>query len=235
MRHAIFTTRGLLLSTSAVLALLGVAPTSAFATITTNWVVYGADRGSGLMTLGPADNGGYDILSMTGTIDGNPITLLGGQPGWLPGLPNSNTPPGVTAAPAYSVDGLTFDNIVYPASNSPDIPCFGPTTSSSNQFADAYGILFNYNGGEGEIWGNGTAPPYIFGPPGAYTFEVATGISTPASGDTPQTPIISYYNGDVGFQVGVPEPSTWAMIIVGFAGLGFAGYRRQSKTALVAG
>ncbi|MFY9969927.1 MAG: hypothetical protein WAK41_11050, partial [Roseiarcus sp.] len=63
MRHAIFTTRGLLLSTSAVLALLGVAPTSAFATITTNWVVYGADRGSGLMTLGPADNGGYDILS----------------------------------------------------------------------------------------------------------------------------------------------------------------------------
>ena len=46
------------------------------------------------MTLGPADNGGYDILSMTGTIDGNPITLLGGQPGWLPGLPNSNTPPG---------------------------------------------------------------------------------------------------------------------------------------------
>jgi hypothetical protein len=28
---------------------------------------------------------------------------------------------------------------------------------------------------------------------------------------------------------GVPEPSTWAMMILGFAGLGFAGYRRGAK------
>jgi hypothetical protein len=29
----------------------------------------------------------------------------------------------------------------------------------------------------------------------------------------------------------VPEPSTWAMLLIGFAGIGFAGYRRQrSKT-----
>ena len=27
----------------------------------------------------------------------------------------------------------------------------------------------------------------------------------------------------------VPEPSTWAMMLLGFAGLGFAGYRRGSK------
>jgi PEP-CTERM motif len=36
-----------------------------------------------------------------------------------------------------------------------------------------------------------------------------------------------------GFQfdyiVTVPEPSTWAMLLVGFAGLGFAGYRRSGK------
>ena len=25
----------------------------------------------------------------------------------------------------------------------------------------------------------------------------------------------------------VPEPSTWAMMLIGFAGLGFAGYRRR--------
>src|ERR1700737_3929024 len=30
---------------------------------------------------------------------------------------------------------------------------------------------------------------------------------------------------------GVPEPSTWAMMILGFAGLGFMGYRRKSKPA----
>jgi hypothetical protein len=30
----------------------------------------------------------------------------------------------------------------------------------------------------------------------------------------------------------VPEPSTWAMMLLGFAGLGFMGYRRKNKTAL---
>ncbi len=209
----------------------GLAPAIAAATtVTTNWVVYGADHGSGLLTYGPADNGGYDILSFTGTIDGNPVTLLGGQPGWLPGPPNSNTPPGVTAAPQYSTDGLTYDNIYYPG-DSPDIPCFGPTTTDSNQNADAYGILFTYNGGEGEIWGNGTHAPYIFGAPGAYTFEVATGIATPEDDTTnpytPQTPVVSYYNGDVGFQVGVPEPSTWALMLTGFA-LAGASLRRRA-------
>jgi PEP-CTERM motif len=28
---------------------------------------------------------------------------------------------------------------------------------------------------------------------------------------------------------GVPEPSTWAMMVLGFAGLGFAGYRRAAR------
>jgi PEP-CTERM motif len=33
---------------------------------------------------------------------------------------------------------------------------------------------------------------------------------------------------------GVPEPSTWAMMILGFAGIGFMAYRRKSQPALVA-
>jgi hypothetical protein len=32
----------------------------------------------------------------------------------------------------------------------------------------------------------------------------------------------------------VPEPSTWAMMILGFAGLGIMVYRRKSKPALLA-
>jgi hypothetical protein len=32
----------------------------------------------------------------------------------------------------------------------------------------------------------------------------------------------------------VPEPSTWAMLLLGFAGIGFMAYRRKSKPALVA-
>jgi hypothetical protein len=32
----------------------------------------------------------------------------------------------------------------------------------------------------------------------------------------------------------VPEPSTWAMLLLGFAGLGFMAYRRKAKPALMA-
>jgi hypothetical protein len=34
---------------------------------------------------------------------------------------------------------------------------------------------------------------------------------------------------------GVPEPSTWAMMLIGFAGLGFASHRRTRKPILAAG
>jgi hypothetical protein len=34
--------------------------------------------------------------------------------------------------------------------------------------------------------------------------------------------------------VGAPEPSTWAMMLLGFAGLGFLGYRKACKGTLAA-
>jgi hypothetical protein len=42
--------------------------------------------------------------------------------------------------------------------------------------------------------------------------------------------------GKTGTIVGTPEPSTWAMMLLGFAGLGFAGYRkaRSARAALSA-
>jgi PEP-CTERM motif-containing protein len=36
------------------------------------------------------------------------------------------------------------------------------------------------------------------------------------------------------FTASVPEPSTWAMMILGFAGVGFMAYRRKSNPALMA-
>ena len=54
-------------------------------------------------------------------------------------------------------------------------------------------------------------------------------------------------NADVSYQPGmdegyavftpvspVPEPATWAMMLLGFAGIGFMAYRRKSKPALMA-
>jgi hypothetical protein len=31
----------------------------------------------------------------------------------------------------------------------------------------------------------------------------------------------------------IPEPSTWVMMLVGFAGLGFAGYRRATRGSVL--
>jgi hypothetical protein len=49
----------------------------------------------------------------------------------------------------------------------------------------------------------------------------------------------SFVNGDpflaaITATSGVPEPSTWLLMLVGFAGLGFAGYRKQrDDTSLI--
>jgi PEP-CTERM motif len=42
------------------------------------------------------------------------------------------------------------------------------------------------------------------------------------------------FDGTATATAAVPEPSTWAMMILGFAGLGFMAYRRKSKPALMA-
>jgi hypothetical protein len=39
------------------------------------------------------------------------------------------------------------------------------------------------------------------------------------------------FGGSAQLTTGVPEPSTWAMMLVGFAGLGFAAYRQRTKLA----
>jgi PEP-CTERM motif len=45
------------------------------------------------------------------------------------------------------------------------------------------------------------------------------------------TLVIDVTTGGVG---AVPEPSTWAMLVLGFAGIGFMAHRRKSKPALMA-
>ena len=43
----------------------------------------------------------------------------------------------------------------------------------------------------------------------------------------------AFPNGEIrGFLHAVPEPSTWAMMILGFAGIGFMAYRRKNKIVL---
>ena len=65
---------------------------------------------------------------------------------------------------------------------------------------------------------------------------VATGNSTTITflNQDPSADFVAALDNVVVSEVlaAVPEPSTWAMMILGFAGVGFMAYRRKSKTAL---
>jgi hypothetical protein len=65
-----------------------------------------------------------------------------------------------------------------------------------------------------DLWFNG-----IGAPPGTEGF----GVAVMADGATPV--VLDYVAGSV------PEPATWAMMLLGFAGLGFLGYRRSGRLA----
>jgi hypothetical protein len=47
-------------------------------------------------------------------------------------------------------------------------------------------------------------------------------------------PTAGYWTASFPTIAAVPEPSTWAMMILGFAGIGFVAYRRKSKPMLMA-
>ena len=59
--------------------------------------------------------------------------------------------------------------------------------------------------------------------------DIATGTNEAGPGFVDQIII----NGSA-ISSSVPEPSTWAMLLLGFTGIGFMAYRRKSKSALMA-
>jgi PEP-CTERM motif len=64
---------------------------------------------------------------------------------------------------------------------------------------------------------------------------VADSVINLGSGFGPNIDLKIVLEGSGDFVLGraVPEPSTWAMMLVGFAGLGFAGYRSTQRRAAV--
>jgi hypothetical protein len=69
-----------------------------------------------------------------------------------------------------------------------------------------------------------------------YTYQgLATADSitfTFLSGDPPNDFSSGFDNVVISTVAGVPEPSTWAMMILGFAGVGFLAYRRRNQAVV---
>jgi hypothetical protein len=112
------------------------------------------------------------------------------------------------------------------------------TTSSFDGFQTDVGYL-------GHPFEVGVAPSTVDRNTAAivgFNISVAPGADTDFL--TIMTDAISYTTGNIslssakgarmvaGFAPAIPEPSTWAMMLIGFAGLGFAGYRGRKGVAL---
>jgi PEP-CTERM motif len=54
-------------------------------------------------------------------------------------------------------------------------------------------------------------------------------LQAPKDGQTPQTDLIQ--PAGVTVPSPIPEPSTWVMILIGFTGLGYAGWKTSRKRA----
>jgi hypothetical protein len=62
----------------------------------------------------------------------------------------------------------------------------------------------------------------------------AQGTGTLITGFMAETVFVPGATPDIANITAVPEPSTWAMMLLGFAGVGFMTYRRKSRPALTA-
>ena len=105
---------------------------------------------------------------------------------------------------------LTYDNLFWPGGS--------PQTASDypphGGFLDIYGLMFNIGGGRVvDFWSNG-------GTPADYGVAVAR----------PDLALDYVGGGVTAVAMVIPEPAAWMMMLVGFAGIGFAGYRRARRS-----
>jgi hypothetical protein len=114
---------------------------------------------------------------------------------------------------------VSYDNLFYENAAAP-LTCL-PTPSEPTApggFFDDYGVFFELgNGDYVDIYSNGGSAPN-----GAIYGAVVW------------TPNGANYDSSAGLIFAVPEPSTWAMMALGFAGLGFAGLGRSRSNMAAA-
>jgi hypothetical protein len=115
-----------------------------------------------------------------------------------------------------------------------NFPVGSPFSADGSSSAAPYGT---FNHGVDMTGGNGA--PGKHGPLDFTINGITTAnFNTDSFGYYFAADLIRLSNGATGsvaaanFTAAVPEPSTWAMMILGFAGVGFMAYRRKNKMAL---
>jgi len=153
-------------------------------------------------------------------------------------------PTSATGAFANTVDGTTFsDQYTFQLVGSPQ---FLTIASATNVFPRATDFITNFSGSVFQQVGaiGGGDDILVIGPVAA---TLNCGLSCQGFGGSAILAAGNYYldisgtgggtsgyggNLSVASVTATPEPATWAMMLLGFAGIGFVAYRRRSQNAV---
>jgi hypothetical protein len=194
--------------------------------------------GSLEITFGPGTDAKYptsafEITSVTGTFSdsNNSLNIVDASVSLFTILSPPSTPDSTnllaphdfskfavaSGLPVMSNGFVTYDNLFWPGG----APATASDFDGAGGFLDIYGLAFTIGGGVVvDLFNNGVgADTHI--PYGGFGVVVATADNA-----------LDYVSA--GVAASTPEPSTWAMMVLGFASLGFAGYRKAPKTAAIA-
>jgi CHRD domain-containing protein/PEP-CTERM motif-containing protein len=131
---------------------------------------------------------------------------------------------GTTASHIHCCTGLPGTGNAMVATTTPFFPNFplGVTSGSYDRLFDMT-LATSYNADFMTANGGTTATAFTALLTGLDAGEAYLNIHT-----------TNFPSGEIrGFLHAVPEPSTWAMLILGFAGIGLMAYRRKSRQALM--
>ncbi len=145
--------------------------------------------------------GGFDVTGISGLVDGDTVTGLISNPG----QPFAN----------YSADGMfRFDNVLWsvgaPVLSNPGLFFHGASGNEYNLFSD--------NAATYELYRAQSGVGYLANSLGSV--QISRVVLPPLDGG---------YRGAAG-GLGVPEPNTWAMMIIGFGAVGAALRLRRRAT-----
>jgi hypothetical protein len=140
--------------------------------------------------------------------------------------------PQLTAASFNALNGLSTAL----TSLTVNFNAFTPSTGAT--FGNTYFTIFGssqFCGGLSPSATSCTIDPQALLPGTTYTWELDFSDRIPGEDDNGVNQLLGFdvrTDGTFTTAPAVPEPSTWAMMLLGFGGLGLAGYRRRSAPRL---
>jgi hypothetical protein len=189
-----------------------------------NFTLYGMGDdgfGNGTYTVGQGSST-FNGTTSTFTLSGNITSGFTGSYSFVTTYSGADTPTGGPNAPQAQSNPIFPESFFY-TTLAPSTSMTLYLTTTAGDFSEALVTNGNFVANTG------------FG--FSFVSTTCTGISVCDQflvGETNGASISGPVTMSVTFPSAVPEPSTWAMLILGFAGLGFMAYRRTSKPSLMA-